>query len=112
MKKITVKQITLLNFKGIRNLTVDFDERETIISGRNGSGKSTIFDAFTWLLFGKDSYDRKDFNIKTLDAGNNTIPKLPHEVTGTLSVNGEDVKLKKSYKENWVKKRGSAEETF
>lgn len=112
MKKITVKQLTLLNFKGIRNLTVDFSERETIISGRNGSGKSTIFDAFTWLLFGKDSHDRKDFNIKTLDAANNAIPKLPHEVTGTLSVNGEDVKLKKSYKENWVKKRGSAEETF
>lgn len=112
MKKITVKQITLLNFKGIRNLTVDFNARETIISGRNGSGKSTIFDAFTWLLFGKDSHDRKDINVKTLDAGNNAIPKLPHEVTGTLSVNGEDVKLKKSYKENWVKKRGSAEETF
>lgn len=112
MKKITVKQITLLNFKGLRDLAVDFSERETIISGRNGSGKSTIFDAFTWLLFGKDSHDRKDFNIKTLDAANNAIPKLPHEVTGTLSVNGEDVKLKKSYKENWVKKRGSAEETF
>ena len=112
MKKITVKQLTLLNFKGIRNLTADFNARETIISGRNGSGKSTIFDAFTWLLFGKDSHDRKDFNVKTLDAANNAFPKLPHEVTGTLSVNGEDVKLKKTYKENWVKKRGSAEETF
>ena len=67
MKKIVIRQISLLNFKGIRNLTVNFDEYETFIYGNNGTGKTTLFDSFTWLLFGKDSKDRKDFNIKCHD---------------------------------------------
>ncbi len=50
MKEIIIKQLSLLNFKGVRDLTIDFDARVTDISGRNGLGKTTIFDAFTWLL--------------------------------------------------------------
>lgn len=112
MKSIVIRQLTLLNFKGIRNLTVDFDESETNIFGYNGTGKTTIFDAFTWLLFGKDSKDRKDFNIKTLDANNQPIERIPHEVTACIEVNGEKINLKKCYNEVWTKKRGSAVETF
>lgn len=112
MKSIVIRQLTLLNFKGIRNLTVDFDLSETNIFGYNGTGKTTIFDAFTWLLFGKDSKDRKDFNIKTLDANNQPIERIPHEVTACIEVNGEEINLKKCYNEVWTKKRGSAVETF
>ena len=111
-KTIVIRQLTLLNFKGIRNLTVDFDLNETNIFGYNGTGKTTIFDAFTWLLFGKDSKDRKDFNIKTLDANNQPIERIPHEVSATIEVNGEEINLKKCYNEVWTKKRGSAVETF
>lgn len=112
MRKIILRNITLLNFKGIRNMTIEFDEKSTDIRGYNGTGKTTIFDAFTWLLFGKDSQDRKDFNIKTLDANNQPIERIPHEVTACLLVNGEEIKLKKCYNEVWTKKRGSAVETF
>lgn len=112
MKSIVIRQLYLLNFKGIRNLTVDFDVNETNIFGYNGTGKTTIFDAFTWLLFGKDSKDRKDFNIKTLDANNQPIERIPHEVTACIEVNGEEINLKKCYNEVWTKKRGSAVETF
>lgn len=112
MKSIVIRQLTLLNFKGIRNLTVDFDLNETNIFGYNGTGKTTVFDAFTWLLFGKDSKDRKDFNIKTLDANNQPIERIPHEVTACIEVNGEEINLKKCYNEVWTKKRGSAVETF
>ncbi len=112
MKTIVIRQLTLLNFKGIRNLTVDFDLNETNIFGYNGTGKTTVFDAFTWLLFGKDSKDRKDFNIKTLDANNQPIERIPHEVTACIEVNGEEINLKKCYNEVWTKKRGSAVETF
>lgn len=112
MRKIILRNITLLNFKGIRNLTIEFNQKSTDIRGYNGTGKTTIFDAFTWLLFGKDSQDRKDFNIKTLDANNQPIERIPHEVTACLLVNGEEIKLKKCYNEVWTKKRGSAVETF
>lgn len=112
MKEIIILRLTLLNFKGIRSLTVDFDEHETNIYGANAAGKTTVFDAFRWVLFGKDCNDRKDFNIKTIGADGKPIERLPHEVTADLVVNGEQITLKKCYVEKWTKKRGSAVETF
>lgn len=111
-KRIIIKSLELVNFKGIRNLKVDFGMPITEICGRNGSGKTTVFDAFTYVLFGKDSKDRKDFNIKTLDEHNHPIPRIPHEVICILDVNGEEVTLKRCYSEKWTKRRGSAVEEF
>lgn len=104
--KIVLKNLSILNFKGVRNLHIDF-ENQTNIYGDNATGKTSIFDAFTWLLFGKDSTDRKDFEIKTLDNQNNVIHKLEHEVAATLQVEGEAITLRKTYKEDWTKKRGA-----
>ena len=112
MKEIRITRMELLNFKGIRNLVVDFDLGETNIRGANATGKTSVFDAFTWVLFGKDSAGRTDFNLKTLDADGHAIERLPHEVIVWLEVSGETVKLKKSLVENWVKKRGTQEETY
>lgn len=112
MKSIVIREIRLLNFKGIGEMSIAFDPSETTLRGANGSGKTTIFDAFTWLLFGKDSSDRKDFNLKTLDEYGKPIPKLPHEVEATIIVGGESVKLRKCFIEKWVKKRGCATEEF
>lgn len=112
MKTIYLKKLLLSNFKGIKSLEIDFRSHETHISGANGSGKTTVFDAFTWLLFGKDSHDRKDFNIKTLDATGEPKRKLEHVVVGQLSVNGQDITLKRVFKEKWVKKNGSLEHEF
>lgn len=112
MKEIILRRLALLNFKGIRKLEINFDEHETNIYGANGSGKTTIFDAFRWLLFGKDGNDRKDFNIKTLDKSGRVIERLPHEVEAVIEVSGEEITLKKCFTEKWQKKRGSAVETF
>ena len=112
MKTIVLKQLHLLNFKAFRDFTIEFDERITTIQGRNGSGKTTIFDAFTWLLFGKNSDDRKDFGIKTKDANGNVIENVPHEVSAVLLVNGEEITLCRRLVEKWQKKRGSAVAEF
>jgi DNA repair protein SbcC/Rad50 len=103
--KIELKTLALLNFKGARSLTVNFNN-QTEISGANATGKTRIFDAFTWLMFGKDSEDKKDFNIKTLDSNNEALHRADHSVIGLLSVDGRNVKLDRTYKEKWVKKRG------
>ena len=50
MKNIFLKQLILKNFKGIKDLTIDFG-KTTDISGENATGKTSVFDAFTWLLF-------------------------------------------------------------
>ena len=104
--------MSLLNFKGVRELTVDFDEHETNIFGANHTGKTTLFDAFVWLLFDKDSQDRQSFGIRTYDEENNIIPKLPHEVSACIEVNGVEINLKRCFVENWVKKRGSQEAVY
>lgn len=111
-KSIIISKIDFLNFKGIRDLSVEFDQELTSIYGDNGIGKTTIFDGITWVLFGKDSKDRKSFGIKTYDENNHVIPRIPHEVTVTLLVDDEEVTLCRRYNEKWTKKKGSAEEVF
>ncbi len=111
-KEIFLKKLIIRNFKGIRSLTIDFNQQETTIAGENGTGKTTVLDAFLWLLFGKDSTNRSDinFNIKTLDENGKPILKLEHEVTAALSVNGNEVTLKRIYLEKWEKPRGTSQE--
>ena len=63
-------------------------------------------------MFGKDSHDRKDFEIKTLNPDGTNLNKVEHTVEGILSIDGEDLLLKKIYKEKWVKKQGELEPTL
>jgi DNA repair exonuclease SbcCD ATPase subunit len=109
--KIDLIKLSLLNFKGIRAIEIDFSD-ETKIYGDNGTGKSTIFDAFTWLLFGKDAQDRKDFGVKTFDENGVIIPKIDHEVTAILLIDGVETKMTRVLKEKWVKKRGEETAEF
>jgi len=103
---IQLHKLILTNFKGIRELAIEFGA-VTSIHGENGTGKSTIFDAFTWLLFGKDSHDAKDFNIKILDETGRAIPMLEHSVEGILSADGKATTLKRMYQEKWTRRRGA-----
>lgn len=105
-KEVKLKELKLRSFKGIKSLDITFDGN-TNIFGKNGVGKTTIFDAFVWLLFGKDHLDRKDVQFKTLDKNNNVIHKLEHIVEAVLEVNGTELLLKKILKEKWTKKKGA-----
>lgn len=103
MKEVFLKKLILKNFKKIQDLTVEFTDKNTFICGGNGTGKTTLQDAFLWLLFGKDSTNRADtnFNIKTLGEDGKPILHLVHSVTGVLSINGRDIELQRNYVEKW-----------
>jgi len=109
MKLINLK---LRNFKGIREFDLETFGESQAIFGENGTGKTTLFDAFSWLLFDKDSANRKDFEIKTLGVDGEPVHGLEHEVEGVLEIGGRQLGLKKVYSENWTKKRGSLEREF
>lgn len=111
MKKVIIKSLTLTNWRGERSRTTQFDPISTTILGGNGLGKSRHFDAFMWLLFGKDKEDRKDFNIKTVVDGQ-PLMKTECEVIGVLNVDGEDITLRRAFVEDWVKPRGQVEQVF
>ncbi|MEC4049773.1 AAA family ATPase [Flavobacterium sp. SUN046] len=110
MKNVFLKSLTLVNFKGMKKQEIIFNESITNIFGANGTGKTTINDAFLFLLFGKNSEDRKDFNIK--NTKDTSLNKSDHEVEALLMINGDETTVKKVYKEKWTKKRESTERTF
>lgn len=113
MKAIQLKSLTLRNWRGEKERTTEFNLGSvTRICGRNGLGKSRHMDAFSWLLFGKDSKDRKDYNLRTVDENGNALQRCECSVEGTLLVDGVEITIKREYKEKWTKPRGQAEEVF
>lgn len=105
---IEIKSMDIVNFKCFRNLHLDFHSGINTIYGQNSAGKSSVFDAFTWLLFGKDSHGNSTFSIKPTGAAPGVMP----EVTAVLLVNGETLTLRKTLRERWEKPRGSTEARF
>ena len=115
MTEIKIKRLELENFKCHKALQLDFMGGNASIYGDNASGKTSIYDALTWLLFGKDSAGNgeKNIEIKPLD-GNGEVKD--HDaltvVEAVLDVNGEEVALRRTYKEVWTTKRGSSTATY
>ena len=107
-----ISRLTLRNFKGIKEFVLNAMNGDANVYGDNATGKTTLFDAFIWLMFDKDSQNKKDFQIKTLDATGKPIHYLNHEVEGIFEIDGRGVTLRKVYSEKWTKKRGSATEEF
>ncbi len=110
--QIKILKLSLKNFKGIKDLEINFEGKNTNIYGANATGKTTIFDAFKWLFFDKNSDDRKDFNVKTLDSENKPIHFLEHEVEAVLLIDSTNMVFKKVLQEKWVKKRGQEQQEF
>ena len=111
MKNFVLDRIELRNFKGARSLDIDLGVR-TEISGANASGKTTIFDSFCWVLFGKDSSGSEKFEIRTLDKDGKPVDNTEILVSATISNGTEQHIFTKTQKQKWVKKRGSTAPTF
>jgi len=111
IKNIRLMSLRLSNFQG-GSLMLHTKGGNVSIYGDNGTGKTRVFSAFQWLLFGKDSLGRADFEIKNLDALGRAESGLEHEVEAVLSVDGVHISLKKVYREIWTKTRGRAARTF
>ena len=109
---IRIKSLHAVNFKGIRDLRLDFNGENRTLHGANATCKTSCFDAFTWTLFGKDSKGASAFEIKTLTPDGEVMWKLPHSVTVELLVDGKLTTLRREYEEEWVKQRGGTEEVF
>lgn len=106
MKTIKLKNIRIQNFKGCKERMVEFGDN-TRISGANATGKTTMFDAFTWLLFNKDSLGASQFDIRPKDSEGKMIDNVEISVEAVIAVGEEEYSLKKVQKQKWVKKRGT-----
>lgn len=115
MKQIRIKKLALENFKCHKNLTLEFNGGDASIYGDNATGKTSIYDALTWLLFGKDSKGNgeKNIEIKPLNELGEVRDHLTETaVEAVLLADGEEITLRRTLKEVWTTKRGSTEATY
>lgn len=115
MRSIQIIRLTLDHFKSHRHLNLQLDGRNATIYGNNGTGKTSVYDALTWLLFGKDSAGNgeKSIEVKPLDSTGSVIDhNAITSVEAELSVDGEITTFKRTYREVWSTKRGASVETY
>lgn len=109
MKILTLQ---LENFQGIKLASFDFDGQSSSLYGDNATGKTTVFNAITWLLFDRPSTGAKNYTPKT-KGSDGDLHFLEHAATARFSMeDGRIVTLRKVFHENYKKKRGSATEEF
>lgn len=111
MKIIELKKIHIQNFKGCVDKTISFGDN-TRIFGANATGKTTVFDALSWLLFNRDSLGNTQFDIRQKDKDGNVVHHIEIDVQATIMVDGNEYVLRKVQKEKWVKKRGADTREF
>lgn len=115
MKEIRLISLEIENFKCHKYLKLDFNGRNATIYGDNATGKSSVFDAMMWAIFGKDSQGNGDKNleVKPLDSNGNV---LDHDaltsVEVVFEVDGEKISFCRTYREKWETRRGSGEAVF
>lgn len=97
----------LENFKG-RTMAFDFSEH-TILRGTNEAGKSTLANAFFWLILGVDSQNRTNYDL--YDSTKEYTPEnaIPAVVEGVFDVDGVEYVFKKTAKQKWTRPRGKSE---
>ncbi len=110
--EIKLIKLVLDNFKGAKHFELNAEGKDIVVKGENNTGKTTIADAFYWLLFNKDSKGATKFSIKTLDSTGEEINNLKHSVYAVLDIDGKEQHIKKTYSEKWTRKRGQAKSTF
>ena len=107
MKTIRLLRMELRNFKGVAQAEYDFGDR-TDISGGNGTGKSTIFEAYLWCLFDKNPAGNTP-KVQPYDTANEIKHQLTTSVRLYLELDGNPLIAERTLKEEWVKPRGTTE---
>lgn len=115
MRNITLNRLAMENFKCHRYLNLVFNGGCASIYGDNAAGKTSVYDALTWLLFGKDSKGNgeKNIDIKPLNAAGEVADHSAiTSVEAEFVVDGESVTFRRTYKEIWTTRRGSSTEVY
>ncbi len=104
--------LSLRNFQGIKKLDIEANGSDISLYGTNATGKTTVGNAITWLLYDKPLTGEKGFSPKVIDENGEIVHNLVNSVEAVFSHELGMVKLKKELKENWTKKRGSKTASF
>lgn len=121
MKTIKLLNLSAENFKGFRQVSFDFGDL-TSVYGPNASGKTSMLDGFQYVMFGKDSQGKSDFQRRPVDENGQLVDNVDISVSATLAItetdpdgnvlNTEEVTFRKVERQNWVRHRGDSGPTF
>lgn len=108
MKKINIISAYMENFKKFKNKYIEFGTN-TDIYGKNTSGKSSVADIFSWVMFNKSSTgnaEGKHFRPRRYDENGVNIDHV--DVVGeiVLMIDGEILKIRKVQRQKWVRHKG------
>lgn len=107
MKQVTIKKIMLENWRA-QNRVVEFGQTNEI-RGRNKEGKSSIMNAFLWLITGYDEMDRANYQIFDNTVEQTYDNAKPASVEAVLDIDGYEYTFKKTAKQGWSRPRGKSE---
>lgn len=112
MKDVRLQKLIGRNFQG-GSFEMTPEGNNIDVHGTNGTGKTRIASAFSWLLFNKDSLGRADFDIKNRNSEGDQEHGIEHSVEAIFLISAAStITLKKVYKEIWTKQRGKAQAVF
>lgn len=107
MKKVILKKIIVQNFRS-KSFEFEFGERNEI-RGKNRSGKSSVKNAFFWLLTGADDLDRTNYNLFDTTIVHTKENSVPTNVTAVLLIDDIEYEVSRTAKMGWTRKRGNDE---
>ncbi len=103
-----ILSLKMENFRGIKELEIDFRGYDTDIYGANGAGKTTVGNAICWLIMDRPMTEEPNFDPKTVGQHN-----LHHVASVKVALDdGKEVEFKKDFYEKWTRKRGQATAEF
>lgn len=108
---MVIKHIKATNFCGCKSLDTEL-YKNTLITGKNAVGKSTIKSMVFWVLFDKLADGSGADGIRPHDEAGNDINYINIEVELTTEIEGREVIFKKTQIQNWVKDRTTQENVF
>lgn len=107
MKRVFLKKIIIQNFRS-KSFEFEFGERNEI-RGKNRSGKSSVKNAFFWLLTGADDLDRTNYNLFDTTIVHTKENSVPTNVTAVLLIDDIEYEVSRTAKMGWTRKRGNDE---
>ena len=108
--RFRLTKMVMQNFKAVHNAEYDLDSNKVIVSGGNATGKTTLYEAYYWCLFGKTV--TPNGIVQTQDADNKIIHKVETSVELTLNINDDyTIVIKRTLNEKW-KALGTAEDKY
>lgn len=106
--QVRLKKLSVENFKGIEKFVLQLDGQSAVLRGQNGVGKTTLMDAFFWVISNSNSTNQSTFEI--LAAADEKKPPAMVEIE--ILADAKLINLRKIHKQKFSRKKGSAKPVF